>query len=70
VAPRSNKMTVHVSSARHTQTMTIRASGHMGKVSLVIPPTQQTGQTLSTASDPKTYWNAVLVLAQAMVLSM
>ena len=70
MASRSNKFTVHVASARHTQTMTIRASGHMGKVSLVIPPIQATGQALSPATDPKAYWNAVLVLAQSMVLSM
>lgn len=70
MATRANKFTVHVTPSRHQQTMSIRASGRAGKVSLIIPPTYAAGQTLSTASDPKTYWNAVLVLAQAMVLSM
>lgn len=70
MAARSNKFTVHVTPSRHQQTMVIRASGHFGKTSLVIAPTQQTGQALSSATDAKTYWNAVLVLAQAMVLSL
>lgn len=69
MATRSNKLTIHVTPARHTQTMSIRASGRFGNVSLSIPPTYQAGQALSSATDHKTYWNAVLVLAQAMVLS-
>lgn len=67
---RSNKIVVHVAPRRHSQVMTVRATGQMGKILLSIPPTQQAGQALSPASDPKTYWNAVLVLAQAMVLSL
>lgn len=70
MAVRSNKMTVRVSPSRHQQTMSIHASGRFGKVSLAIPPTYQMGQTLTSAPDAKTYWNAVLTLAQAMVLSL
>lgn len=70
MATRSNKMTIHVTPSRHQQTMSIRASGRFGKVSLSIPPTYQAGQALSAASDAKSYWNAVLTLAQAMVLSL
>lgn len=67
---RSNKIVVRVSPRRHDQVMSVRATGQMGKVLLSVPPTQQAGQALSPASDPKTYWNAVLVLAQAMILSL
>jgi hypothetical protein len=70
MATRANKFTVHVTPSRHQQTMSIRASGRFGKTSLIIPPTYQANQVLSSATDAKTYWNAVLVLAQAMVLSM
>lgn len=70
MARRANKMTIRVTPARHQQTMSIHATGRFGKTSLSIPPTYQTGQTLSSATDAKTYWNAVLVLAQAMVLSL
>jgi hypothetical protein len=70
MATRANKITIHVKPNRNTQTMTLRASGHKGHVSLVIPPHQYPGQALSPATDPKAYWNAVLVLAQAAVLSM
>lgn len=70
MATRSNKLVVHVQPRRHTQVMTFRATGQAGKVILSIPPTQVLGQALSPASDPKTYWNAVLVLLQAAVLSM
>lgn len=70
MATRSNKFTVHVTPSRHQQVMSIRASGRVGKVSMIIPPTYSAPQALSSATDAKTYWNAVLVLAQAMVLSM
>ena len=70
MAVRSNKMTVRVTPSRHQQTMSIHATGRFGKVSLSIPPTYAQGQALTAAPDAKTYWNAVLVLAQAMVLSL
>jgi len=70
MAARSNKITIRVTPNRHTQNMSLRASGRFGAVSLSIPPSYQQGQALSSATDRKTYWNAVLVLAQAMVLSL
>lgn len=70
MASRSNKFTVHVKPTRRSQTMSIRATGRFGTTSLTIPPTFSGPQTLSSAPDAKTYWNAVLVLAQAMVLSL
>ncbi len=70
MATRANKITIHVTPSRHQQTMSIRASGRFGKTSLIIPPTYATGQALSSAVDEKTYWNQVLVLAQAIVLSL
>lgn len=70
MASRSNKITIHVKPARRSQTMSIRATGRFGATSLTIPPTYSAPQTLSSATDAKTYWNAVLVLAQAMVLSL
>lgn len=70
MASRSNKFTVHVKPSRHQQTMSIRASGRAGKVSYTIPPTYALGQTLTTGTDEKAYWNAILTLAQAMVLSL
>lgn len=70
MASRSNKFTVHVKPTRRHQTMSIRATGRFGKTSLTIPPTYQMNQVLSDATSAKTYWNAVLVLAQAMVLSL
>jgi hypothetical protein len=69
MATRANKITIHVTPSRHQQTMSLRATGRFGNVSLSIPPNYQTGQALSSAPDHKTYWNAVLVLAQAMILS-
>jgi len=50
--------------------MSIRATGRFGKVSYSIRPTYATGQALTTGTDEKAYWNAVLTLAQAMVLSL
>lgn len=70
MATRANKITIHVTPSRHQQTMSIRASGRFGKTSLIIPPTYATGQALADATSQKTYWNAVLVLAQAIVLSL
>lgn len=70
MATRSNKITIRVTPSRHTQNMTLRATGRFGNVSLSIPPTYATGQALSPATDRKAYWNAVLVLAQAQVLSL
>lgn len=70
MATRANKITIHVRPNRNTQTMSIKASGRKGHVSLIIPPHYYQGQALSPATDAKTYWNAVLVLAQAAVLSM
>ena len=70
MATRSNKLTIHVTPARHTQTMSLRATGRAGTVSLSIPPTYLSGQALSPTGDRKAYWNAVLVLAQAAVLSL
>lgn len=69
MATRANKITIHVTPNRHLQTMSLRATGRFGNVSLSIPPSYQTGQALSSATDHKTYWNQVLVLAQAMILS-
>ena len=70
MASRANKFTVRVTPSRHAQTMSIHSTGRFGKTSLSIPPTYQTGQALSSAVDEKTYWNQVLILAQAMVLSL
>jgi hypothetical protein len=70
MAGRANKFTVRVVPSRHTQVMSIRATGRFGKVSYSIPPTYATGQALTTGTDEKAYWNAVLTLAQAMVLSL
>jgi hypothetical protein len=70
MATRSNKITIRVTPARRQQTMSIRATGRFGKVSLSIPPHYTTGQTLSPATDEKAYWNDVLVKAQAIVLSL
>jgi hypothetical protein len=70
MASRANKITVRVTPSRRQQTMSIHATGRFGKTSLSIPPTYQQGQALSAATDEKAYWNAVLVLAQAMVLSL
>jgi hypothetical protein len=70
MATRSNKITIRVSPRRHSQVVTLKASGQMGKVLLAIPPNQSAQLPLSPASDPKTYWNAVLVIAQAQILSL
>lgn len=70
MATRGTKITVRVAPRRHSQVMSVRASGQVGKVLLQIPPTYSGEQALSPATDPKTYWNAVLTLAQAMILSM
>jgi hypothetical protein len=70
VATRSNKITIRVSPRRHSQVLTLRASGQVGKVLVAIPPNQSGALALSPATDPKTYWNAVLVLAQAQILSL
>lgn len=70
MATRSNKFTIHVRPSRHQQTMSIRGTGRFGKVSYSIPPTYATGQALTTGTDEKAYWNAILTLAQAMVLSL
>jgi hypothetical protein len=70
MASRANKFTVRVTPSRHQQTMSIRATGRFGKISYTIPPTYAVGQALTTGTDEKAYWNAVLVLAQAMVLSL
>jgi hypothetical protein len=67
---RANKITIRVVPSRRSQTMSIRASGRFGKTSLVIPPTYRQGQALSPTTDEKAYWNAVLVLAQSIVLSL
>jgi hypothetical protein len=69
MATRSNKITIHVKPARHQQSMSIRASGRFGHQSLIIPPIYVSGQALSPTTSPEAYWNAVLVLAQAVVLS-
>jgi hypothetical protein len=70
MATRANKFTIRVTPSRYRQTMFIRGTGRFGKVSLSVPPTYQTGQALSNSKDAKTYWTAVLTLAQAMVESM
>ena len=70
MASRANKITVRVTPSHRAQTMSIHATGRFGKTSLSIPPTYDHGQALSSAADAKTYWNAVLILAQAMVLSL
>jgi hypothetical protein len=70
MASRANKITIRVTPAKTQQRMSLSSTGRFGKVSLSIPPTYQTGQALSPATDRKAYWNAVLVLAQAMILSL
>lgn len=70
MASRVNKFTVHVRPSRNHQVMSIRATGRFGKVSYTIPPTYSGSQALTTGTDEKAYWNAILVLAQAMVLSL
>lgn len=70
MASRANKITIRVTPSRRQQTMSLHATGRFGNVSLAIPPTYQQGQALSPATDHKAYWNAVLTLAQAMVLSL
>jgi hypothetical protein len=70
MASRSNKFTIHVKPARHSQTMSIRGTGRAGKTSYSIPPTYATAQALTVGTDEKAYWSAILTLAQAMVLSL
>jgi hypothetical protein len=69
MATRANKITIRVTPARHTQTITLRASGRAGQVSLSIPPLYDQGAALSPGTSAQAYWNAVLIAAQAMVLS-
>lgn len=70
MAARANKITIRVTPSRRQETVSLSATGKFGKVSLTIPPTYDKGLPLSPATDEKTYWNAVLTTAQAMILSL
>ena len=67
MARRSNKLTIHVTPNRTTQTVVVRTSGKFGKKMLSIQPQRVVGASLSPTTSTGGYWIDVLHNAEAMV---
>lgn len=70
MARRSNELSIRVHPNRTDEHITIRSSGHFGKLQLRFNPIYERNVPLSPSTDLKAYWTDVLVRAQAAIQSM